>query len=133
MEKRKKVIESALQCVDDAVGVNTDNERGRRDRIATLFIDAVGVSEDANNLHECLDVIGKEPNPFARVHLLWDTIDAVTNYPHQHKNSHLVGERLFGQTKRRSINTTRELWCIIAQKRNFEPVEIVRVYGRREM
>lgn len=98
MEKRKKVIESALQCVDDAVGVNTDNARGRRDRIATLFIDAVGVSEDANNLHECLDVIGKEPNAFARVHLLWDAIDAVTNYPHQHKNSHLVGDAS-GQTK----------------------------------
>ena len=98
VEKRQKVIESALQCVDDAVGLNAENARGRRDRISTLFLDAVGVNDDAGNLHECLEVIGKEPNPFARVHLLWDTIDAVTNYSHQ-KSSLAANDASLGQTK----------------------------------
>ena len=98
MEKRQKVIESALQCVDDAIGLSADNARGRRDRISTLFIDAVGVNQDADNLHECLEVISREPNPFARVHLLWDAIDAVTNYSHQ-KTSLTANDASGGQPK----------------------------------
>ena len=56
------------------------------------------MNDDAGNLHECLEVIGKEPNPFARVNLLWDTIDAVTNYSHQ-KSSLAANDASLGQTK----------------------------------
>ena len=74
------------------------------------------MSEDANNLHECLDVIGKEPNAFARVHLLWDAIDAVTNYPHQHKNSHLVGD-ILGPNERNVRSILRENFGALSRKK----------------
>jgi hypothetical protein len=107
-EARQKVIESGLICVDDAVGISNDNARGRRDRIATLFIDALGINEDPTNLKECVSMIAKEPNAFTRVQLLWDCVDAVVTKSERNDDSQIETLAQFRERERVQFSANKE-------------------------